>query len=356
MLYITSYALVVLGITLALAVIVGRKPIAQFLKVMDHPGAQAHKGHGTPTPLVGGLAAIPPALLAIVYSIASDNIDERANSALFAVAFASATSMVIGTLDDRRHIPAVSRLLICGAIFLAMLTFSGEFIVAALDFQSMGMHIELGLWSVPFTIVCLLSFQNAVNMSDGRNGLVTSLSIVWLTTMVSYGPHPSNLAILVLLFSLIVVLIANLQGKIFLGDAGTYGVGAFIGLTAIWLQRSNVGLRTSDIVAMFSIPVLDMARLFVTRLYRKTSPFSADHDHLHHHLCREVGWQYGLWIYVAIVTLPILCFRFNILSGLGSALLAATLYGAVLGLVHLRRRGVQISVDDTAVSVVCADE
>ncbi len=315
-----------LGLLYSALIVIFCNKIALRLGVVDHPGAQEHKSHATPTPLVGGFVSLPPAIAILFLQFFQEGMSSAHAASYLALAFATLSSLIVGFLDDRRHIPALFRLIICSGIFGVAISIRPEFVVSALDLQVIGLKLELGLLAIPFSVFCLLVFQNAVNMADGRNGLVAGLAIIWLMALLSYGWHPLTLAIVSLAVGLFIALGANLGGRLFLGDAGTYGIGAFVGLATIWFHRSNIGLHSIDVVIMFMIPVLDMARLFVFRIFRGRNPFSADHDHLHHHLDRSIGWWYGRKIYYALVAVPIVFSRLQLVNPLVVLLLSFALY------------------------------
>jgi UDP-GlcNAc:undecaprenyl-phosphate GlcNAc-1-phosphate transferase len=315
-----------LGLLYSALVVVFCNKIALRLGVVDHPGAQEHKAHAAPTPLVGGLVALPPAIAILLLQYFQEGMSSTHAASYLGLAFASLCSLIVGFFDDRRHIPALVRLIICSCIFGLAISIRPDFVVSALDLQGISFKIELGLLAIPFSVFCLLAFQNAVNMADGRNGLVGGVAIIWLLALLSYGWHPLTPAIVSLIIGLIIALGANLGGRLFLGDAGTYGIGAFLGLATIWIHQSNIGLNTIDVVIMFMIPVLDMARLFVFRMVKGRHPFSADHNHLHHHLDRLIGWMYGRKIYYAIVICPIVISRLQLTDPLVALLLGFVLY------------------------------
>jgi UDP-GlcNAc:undecaprenyl-phosphate GlcNAc-1-phosphate transferase len=324
--------LMIINVTLALGllysalVVVFCNKIALRLGVVDHPGAQEHKAHAAPTPLVGGLVALPPAIAILLLQCFQEGAASTHAAAYLALAFASLCSLIVGFFDDRRHIPALVRLIICSGIFGVAISIRPEFVVSALDLQGIGFKVELGLLAMPFSVFCLLALQNAVNMADGRNGLVTGVAIIWLLALLSYGWHPLTLAIVSLAIGLFIALGANLGVRLFLGDAGTYGIGAFVGLATVWIHRSNIGLYTIDVVIMFMIPVLDMARLFVLRILQGRHPFAADHNHLHHYLDRSIGWTYGRNIYYAVVACPIVVSRLQLTDPIVALLLGVALY------------------------------
>jgi len=315
-----------LGLLYSALVVVFCNKIALRLGVVDHPGSQEHKSHAAPTPLVGGLVALPPVIAMLLLQFYQEGMSSTHAASYLALAFATLSSLIVGFLDDRRHMPALLRLIICSGIFGVAITIRPDFVVSTLDLQGLSFRIELGLLAIPFSIFCLLAFQNSVNMADGRNGLVGGVAIIWLLALLSYGWHPLTLAIVSLAIGLFIALGANLGGRLFLGDAGTYGIGAFVGLATIWIHRSNIGLHTIDVVIMFIIPVLDMARLFVLRIVEGRHPFSADHSHLHHYLDRSIGWTYGRKIYYALVAFPIVLSRLQLADPLVVLHLAFVLY------------------------------
>lgn len=327
-----------LGLLFTCAVIVWAPGIAGFLAVMDHPGAQDHKKHVKPTPLVGGLAAIPPAMGALLYvystSLGSD-VQIEAVSALF---LAGLGSMLVGLFDDRQHIPALTRLFLCTLIFLLAIAIDPEFSVTTLDIQGLEFSLQLGVLTVPFTVLCLLAFQNAVNMADGRNGLVTGLALIWLVTLLSYKPGMLILPLLALTLGMLLVTAANIGGRLFLGDAGTYGLGAIIGLSTIWVHRQNIGLHTIDVAIMFFVPICDMLRLILFRILEGRHPFSADHHHLHHYLDRSIGWMLGRKIYLASVGMPILLSRLEFITDLEAFCLSVVIYSLFIPIFYLQSR------------------
>lgn len=324
-----------LGLLFTCAVIVWAPRIADFLAVMDHPGAQDHKKHVKPTPLVGGLAAIPPAMGMLVYVYITNLDPDVQIAAVSALLLAGIGSMLVGFFDDRRHIPALTRLFICTIIFLLAIAIDSEFSVATLDIQGLEFSLQLGVLAVPFTVLCLLAFQNAVNMADGRNGLVTGLALIWLVTLLSYKPAILSLPLLTLTLSMLLVTAANIRGRLFLGDAGTYGLGAIIGLSTIWVHRQNIGLHTIDVAIMFFVPACDMIRLIIFRILEGRHPFSADHHHLHHYLDRSIGWMWGRKVYLSAVALPILSNRLGVFEESLNLGVAATIYMCLI-LFHSR--------------------
>jgi len=137
--------------------------------------------------------------------------------------------------------------------------------------------------------------------------------------------------LIVLTITLCVSLVFNLSGKVFLGDAGTYGLSVILGLIALYSY--NVGFATfpADAVAlMFLIPVADTLRLIVARGIKGRSPFSPDREHLHHILLSLVSWHWALTIYLALVGVPSLIARYNVEWTGGLAVATLTVYALIV--------------------------
>ena len=74
-----------------------------------------------------------------------------------------------------------------------------------------------------------------------------------------------------------------------MGDTGSMVVGFLLAYQAVYLSsvEFNSTLATINpkliiyVMAIFSFPILDTARVFVIRLKAGKSPFSADNNHIH---------------------------------------------------------------------------
>lgn len=323
-------AVIGLGLLYTFAVILWAPMITNFLGVMGHPGAQDHKKHVKPTPMVGGSAAIPPAVTILVYVYSTNLLSEAQALAVSVLLFAGISSMLVGFFDNRRYIPALTRLFLCAIIFLLAIVVDPEFSVTTLDIQELEFSLRLGVLAVPFTMLCLLAFQNAVNMADVRNGLAAGLTLIWLFTLLSYMPGILSLSLFALTLGMLLVTAANIGGRLFLGDAGTYGIGAIIGLLTIWVHRQNIGLHTIHVAIIFFFPISDMLRLILLRILDRRHPFPADRYHLHHYLDRSIGRFWGHKFYIFAAGLPILLDRIEAIDESSSLGLAVTLYSCLI--------------------------
>ncbi len=329
---VLSFAFAAIG---AFVICLAAVPLARGLGVMDIPDGQ-RKLHAAPTPEVGGIAAGVP-LLVVLGSLAAGTQFTPLYGVLTA---AIAASLVLGFIDDRRHVRPAVRLILSVAFALAVLYAVPAERVSFFHFTFLSVAIFPATWvALTFTVLCIVGLQNAVNMADGKNGLAIGLLLIWSVLMLSYAPAHVVPALAALIGALAVVFAFNVRGRLFLGDAGTYGLSIAVAFLALHIYGLEFVTLSADIVALwFLIPVVDALRLMVTRAIAGRSPFTADRRHFHHIL--QVAfptWKPGgrLGLYLGLVAVPsALAIPYPELTLLWS-LLALAGYGSVLAIARM---------------------
>lgn len=280
---------------------------ASALKVVDYPDvAGGRKRHNVPTPLVGGIAVlVGTALTAPLYIYAMD-LSVLQSRQVSVLAFVTAVFALLGFIDDRHALSPKIRLLVLVLVCAAVLTNEPALTISFLHFDFLPKAFILGDWGIIFTMLSIVGLANAVNMADGKDGLVIGLSVIWAGTLLAIGAPVLGPILLGLLSALLVTFYFNMRGRLFLGDAGSFGLASFLGLATIYSYTQNfVTLPADVVVLMFLVPVLDCLRLMATRILNGKSPFSAGRDHLHHYIAMRAGWPLGLMVYLGLVALPL---------------------------------------------------
>ena len=263
---------------LTFAVCLAADRIGGMLGVVDAPDGFC-KVHETDTPPVGGFAAVVPFILATIFLSVTSGF-----APLFlTLAGVVAASLILGYVDDHRHIRPLWRLLLSASLCVTALYIVPALGVEFFVFSFLGAPIFLHGWAVPFTVLCLVGLQNAVNMADGKNGLVLGLSLVWVFCLMAYAPSHLTTILIVFAIGLAVALPFNLRGRLFLGDSGAYALSIAIGFLTMYVYGIRFASLPSDVVVLwFLIPIVDCLRLMVTRVSAGRSPFSCDRNHFHH--------------------------------------------------------------------------
>lgn len=281
----------------ALAPLIGRR-----LAVFDHPDGH-RKTHAVPTPLVGGIALMLPLVLAASALAALAPDDQR--GLFFALASAGLVFCLIGLLDDRHDLGPVPRLVMSFGLVLGLTLAEPSLVLRELDFGPLLGVFPLGWAAIPFTVLCVVGFQNAANMADGRNGLLLSLSVFWAFCLLVYAPSYLTLLALLLMVGAVVVLPFNWRGRLFLGDNGSFSIGAVVALAMVHTYNTTAyDLTALSFVLWLLIPVVDCLRLMVRRRLAGRSPFAPDTDHLHHRLGQLWPWPRAIRVYLALAVGP----------------------------------------------------
>ncbi len=322
--WIVAFALI--GALAALLVCIRARRVGHVLRLLDVPDRR-RKLHRRVTPLVGGVAIVAPVGGALVVLMPG----ESHWPLLATVLFSLGAAFVIGWIDDHRHLRATLRLVASFACAALAFLISPALKVTFLNFSFLSYAIFLEGWAWAFSLLCLVGLLNAVNMADGKNGLVAGLCLFWSLALARYAPPEVWPVLATLVGALAVVFCYNMMGRLFLGDSGAYALSFLIGVLTIYVYDVGFVELPADLVALFFlIPVVDCLRLMLVRIARGHSPFDGDRNHLHHILAERMPWNRGLAVYLALVVVPALAAmtkpEFTLFCG-GAALLC---YGVIV--------------------------
>ena len=313
-------------------------PVGTALGLLDFPDEPGgRKRHGKVTPLVGGVTLTMVVIIAVIATIvAGADRSVAVDRDLARLALAVTAMFLIGAADDRFELSVRLRLLVATVVLLAAVQTVPDFAIAFLRFGRAPLLWLPGPWGVPFTLLCLVGLLNAVNMADGKNGIVIGLALIWSAFLLIHLP-PTFAPLMAAGAAALAVLFAfNLQGRLFMGDGGSYAVSALFGLLAVYAYNHDFAhVGADDVALLFAVPVCDTLRLLAGRAIARRSPFAGGRDHLHHYLHAWIGWPRGLYVYLALAGLPNLAAA--LLPGTALGWLAATVIAYAVVLVVARR-------------------
>lgn len=147
-----------------------------------------------------------------------------------------------------------------------------------------------GILKIIIDIFVLMATTNAVNLTDGVDGLSSSVGIVILTFLMGYAIKYGNIAVaifdIIVIGAYIIFLLFNWhKAKVFMGDTGSFFLGAVIALSAI-----ATGLEfVLPLIAI--IPVVETVSVILQVMYyKKTKKRLFKMAPLHHHF-EQLGWK-----------------------------------------------------------------
>ncbi len=195
--------------------------------------------------------------------------------------------LIFGAWDDRRELDY--RLKFLGQ-FLAVLliVFWGEVTISVFPFAGMD---PVPAWlSIPVTVVFLVGVTNAVNLSDGLDGLAAGVTLLSLGTIAFLANLANGDEIMVTCFIIAGAIFGFLRyntypARIFMGDTGSQFLGFTVGVLSIALtQQVNTALNPWLPLFLVGLPMVDTLFVMAKRISEGRSPFAADRTHMHHRL------------------------------------------------------------------------
>ena len=253
---------------------------AGTIGAIDYPGSE-RRINSRPTPRLGGLGFFTAFFTALTLS------GLNAESVSAALLAGGGILVAIGVSDDAISLPPAVKLIGQAAAALVALSF----IPAPQEFSFFGLFVIplpsiLGLAFALFRIIFTI---NAVNFSDGLDGLAAGLSIVALSSLAIFGAangrEGAAIAAIFLTASLLGFIPFNKhRAKMFMGDSGSQFLGFAIAVLS--LASSRTGSFTIETSFFIAIPVVDTWFSVTRRILKRKSPFCADKGHLHHLLLK----------------------------------------------------------------------
>lgn len=272
--------------------------------------------HRTPIPRAGGIGVYLGVVAALIVAAQLPQLSRSfaTSSQLVGVVIAGGFICLIGALDDRFNLDAVTKLA-AQILAAAILVFFGvQWIVMWLPTQGAfhGTLVTLDQYqSTLVTVLITLILTNAMNFIDGLDGLLTGVAIIAGTGLFIFAAHVLELSADDSTGSQVPLLAAVLvgaclgflphnfhQARIFLGDAGSMFIGLAMAAGIVGaggtINPSTYGARTAVAalsplivaLAVVFIPALDLFLAVVRRTRERRNPFSADKRHLHHRILR----------------------------------------------------------------------
>jgi UDP-GlcNAc:undecaprenyl-phosphate GlcNAc-1-phosphate transferase len=272
------------------------EPLSQRLRVVDYPDG-GRKGHTAPTPLIGGIAImLPLALWCLTILLAEPEVATRLHLTVLLCGLGVA---LMGFMDDQAPVSPRSRFLLL--IVFAVMAFVLDPSLIADRLMWAGNALPIEAWAFCILIVVgQVGLVSAINMADGMNGLVLTLYLVWFGALAFISGGAVQATAQLVCAMLIVTLLFNARGRLFLGDCGTFAITFVLGLLVI--AAHNQGQLSFDqMLLWFFIPIMDCLRLIWARLARGRSPFLGDKNHFHHRLIHRFGVRTAFVLYVAAV-------------------------------------------------------
>lgn len=251
---------------------------AARLKIVDVPDQR--KIHAGAIPRIGGIAIVVGALLSIMLWIPHSRVID-------AFILGSLVIFLFGVLDDRWELDY--KIKFGGQLIaIVIIVFYGD--VRIMYLPGSGLEPVPMFVSIPLTVFVLLGVINAINLTDGLDGLAGGSTLLSLGLMGIIAYQIDELVVISLTIAVIGSVLGFLRynthpARVFMGDSGSQFLGFAAGILAILLtQDENASISCALPLLFLGLPILDTLMVMGQRIMEGRSPFKPDRNHIHHQL------------------------------------------------------------------------
>jgi UDP-GlcNAc:undecaprenyl-phosphate GlcNAc-1-phosphate transferase len=294
---ITTILAIVSSFLIAIFAIPSIITVAKFKGLYDKP--EERKIHTSKIPRLGGMAIFASFGLAVLlFGDFTTILGAKYIGAALIILFFSGLKddIIIISPLKKLYVQLIAAGLVTTFTSIRITDFHGVFSVSEIPF----------LASIGLSMFMIIVITNSINLIDGVDGLAGSLSLIISLTYGYLFYQQGELDWMLISLSLAGALLGFLffnfsPAKIFMGDAGSLTVGFLLSIFTIHFIESNspsfghyARLKSAPGIALaiLIVPLYDTLRVFILRALKRTSPFKADKNHLHHWLIKN-GQSHG---------------------------------------------------------------
>ena len=281
--------------------------VLKFGQAIREEGPQSHM-HKKGTPTMGGISFI----VSIVISLIVAMILDSSNIQYYILFIYTTTSFsVIGYIDDMLIVvkkkndglaPRKKLMLqiLFSVIFYILVTFIYKDInyihIPVLDYK-----LNISYLYLIFLVFWQTGFSNAINLTDGLDGLATSVTIITTSTFALLAYKENNFPVLVFCLTIVGALLGFLKfnrnpAKIFMGDTGSLALGGILAAISVILHKEIAFLFIGLVYILETLSVIIQVAYF-----KKTGKRIFKMSPLHHHFeLSGYGEVKTVYIFVAI--------------------------------------------------------
>ncbi|MGL4648792.1 MAG: phospho-N-acetylmuramoyl-pentapeptide-transferase [Caldilineaceae bacterium] len=276
-----AFALTLGAVSFIIAVIWGKPLIAQLKrwrigKQIRIEGPESHQ-YKTGTPTMGGVLFVVPVLLITgvlnLSNLLGFTLIGQSTLILF---FCMGSHALLGAVDDWQGVRGLrgkgegmsarmkSGFQVLFATVIALILYFGPPHWDYVGVPRVEEFFRIGPWIIPVTVFLIVAMSNAVNLTDGLDGMAGSIAMVSFACYGTIAFLQAQIYLTAFCFTIVGALLAFLwfnahPAQLFMGDTGSLALGATLGLVAVmtgqWLLLPVVSLVFVAVAASVTLQV-----------------------------------------------------------------------------------------------------
>ena len=261
----------------------------KFGQAIREEGPQSHM-HKKGTPTMGGISFIIAIIISLIVAmfLDSSNIQYYILFIYTTISFS-----IIGYIDDMLIVVkkkndglAPRKKLMLQILFSVIFYILVTFIYKEVNYIHIPVfdyNLNISYFYIIFLVFWQTGFSNAVNLTDGLDGLATSVTIITTSTFALLAYKENNFPVLVFCLTIVGALIGFLlfnrnPAKIFMGDTGSLALGGILAAISVILHKEVAFLFIGLVYILETLSVIIQVAYF-----KKTGKRIFKMSPLHHH-------------------------------------------------------------------------
>ncbi len=274
-----------LAMAISMVIIPLMMRLAPSIGMIDAPDSR--KVHTIPIPRVGGLGIVVGALIPMFIWLPFTDLT-------VSILLGAGILLIFGTWDDIAELGHYVKFV--GQFFAAgIVVYYGDLYISYFPLQNYETISEsIGK---PFTVIAIVGMINAINHSDGLDGLAGGESLISLGVITYLAFIFDSELMLIISAAAIGGVFGFLRfnshpAQAFMGDGGSQFLGFILAILVLLLtQQVNTTLSPALPALLLGLPIVDILAVFFLRAKHKMNLFKATRNHVHHRLL-DVGFQH----------------------------------------------------------------
>lgn len=282
----------------------------KFGQAIREEGPQSHM-HKKGTPTMGGISFIIAIVISLIVAMFLDSLNIQ-YYILFI--YTTISFSIIGYIDDMLIVVkkkndglAPRKKLMLQILFSVIFYILVTFIYKDINYihiPGFDYNLNISYLYIIFLVFWQTGFSNAVNLTDGLDGLATSVTIITTSTLALLAYKENNFPVLVFCLTIVGALVGFLlfnrnPAKIFMGDTGSLALGGILAAISVILHKEVAFLFIGLVYILETLSVIIQVAYF-----KKTGKRIFKMSPLHHHFeLSGYGEVKTVYIFVVIAVI-----------------------------------------------------
>jgi len=258
------------------------------------------KVHETPTPLLGGVAIVLAFIISSLLLVPLDPVMKALFAGFVIIA-------LTGLADDLWHLRPLFKFtgeIVASLVFLLL----GDTLLRDVGDLLGGGVVTTGRYALAVSVFCMIGVMNAMNMTDGLDGLAGGISLIACVFLAWFALVSGQTVVTSLLVAMTGCMVGFLYynrypARVFMGDTGSLVLGYFLSAICILMVENRtvqVPVAPVSMAIIMGLPIVDTILVMTNRIVHGRSPFAPDNTHLHHRLM-ALGLSHRDTVYVMYI-------------------------------------------------------